>query len=232
MLLTLLWRSFYISFFFFKWALVVSWIALWGMIKVYWPHLTWLMHAKWKTHGGNPSSLQTTLAELVLNPSPQTGVQLPLTLCSSSPSLVLLTLTRRTAPGIVQSGRNCFECELIPTTEGCPEMSTAQPHSKNGPSPLPPNLRFQNHVCTITWALFAGAISRQCFRLRLLAHISDSPSEQRPYIVQELCENRGSRPGLSVLTSLLASVDVKLYWTVLRHWSQLVPNMSADIWGH
>ena len=51
-------------------------------------------------------------------------------------------------------------------------------------------------------------------------------------IVQELCESRGGRPGLSVLTSLLVSVDVKNYWTVLRHWSQLVPNMSDDIWGH
>ena len=30
-------------------------------------------------------------------------------------------------------------------------------------------------------------------------------------IVQELCDSRGGRPGLSVLTSLLASVDVKLY---------------------
>ena len=40
--------------------------------------------------------------------------------------------------------------------------------------------------------------------------------------VQELCESRGGRPGLSVLTSLLVSVDV-------RHWSQLVPNMSTDI---
>ena len=30
-------------------------------------------------------------------------------------------------------------------------------------------------------------------------------------IVQELCESRGGRPGLSVLTSLLFSVDVKLY---------------------
>ena len=30
-------------------------------------------------------------------------------------------------------------------------------------------------------------------------------------IVQELCESRGGRPGLSVLTSLLASADVKLY---------------------
>ena len=50
--------------------------------------------------------------------------------------------------------------------------------------------------------------------------------------VQELCESRGGRPGLSVLTSLLVSVDIKIYWTVLRHWSQLVPNMSTDIWGH
>ena len=28
------------------------------------------------------------------------------------------------------------------------------------------------------------------------------------FIVQELCESRGGRPGLSVLTSLLVSVDV------------------------
>ena len=33
----------------------------------------------------------------------------------------------------------------------------------------------------------------------------------RTVIVQELCESRGGRPGLSVLTSLLASVDVKIY---------------------
>ena len=32
-----------------------------------------------------------------------------------------------------------------------------------------------------------------------------------PLIVQELCESRGGRPGLSVLTSLLVSVDVKIY---------------------
>ena len=51
-------------------------------------------------------------------------------------------------------------------------------------------------------------------------------------IVQELCESRGGHPGLSVLTNLLVSMDVKLYWTMLRHWSQLVPNMSTDIRGH
>ena len=33
----------------------------------------------------------------------------------------------------------------------------------------------------------------------------------RRVIVQELCESRGGRPGLSVLTSLLVSVDVKIY---------------------
>ena len=54
------------------------------------------------------------------------------------------------------------------------------------------------------------------------------PGRQR-LIVQELCESRGGRPGLSVLTSLLVSVDIKIYCTVLRHWSQLVPNMSHDI---
>ena len=31
------------------------------------------------------------------------------------------------------------------------------------------------------------------------------------HIVQELCESPGGRPGLSVLTSLLVSVDVKNY---------------------
>ena len=35
------------------------------------------------------------------------------------------------------------------------------------------------------------------------------PSDK--FIDQELCESRGGRPGLSVLTSLLVSVDVKLY---------------------
>jgi len=30
-------------------------------------------------------------------------------------------------------------------------------------------------------------------------------------IVQELCESQGGHPGLSVLTSLLVSVDVKNY---------------------
>ena len=50
--------------------------------------------------------------------------------------------------------------------------------------------------------------------------------------VHELCESRGGRPGLSVLMNLTVSVDVKQHWTVLRHWSQFVPNMSTDIREH
>ena len=55
-------------------------------------------------------------------------------------------------------------------------------------------------------------------------HLADQPAqvagrqvrgstEQRKceVIVQELCERRGGRPGLSVLTSLVVSVDVKQY---------------------
>ena len=36
-------------------------------------------------------------------------------------------------------------------------------------------------------------------------------AQVRGSIVQELCESQGGRPGPSVLTSLLVSVDVKLY---------------------
>ena len=49
------------------------------------------------------------------------------------------------------------------------------------------------------------------------------------FIAQELCESRGGRPRLSVLTSLLVSVEVKPYGTMLRHWSQLVPVIYTDI---
>ena len=40
-------------------------------------------------------------------------------------------------------------------------------------------------------------------------YIYKSDQSRNPNIVQELCESRGGRPGLSVLTSLLVSVDVK-----------------------
>ena len=45
--------------------------------------------------------------------------------------------------------------------------------------------------------------------------------------VQELYESRGGRHGLPSLMSLTVSVDVKQHWTVLRHWSQFVPNTST-----
>ena len=48
-----------------------------------------------------------------------------------------------------------------------------------------------------------GWISKTRYK-KLLIHVES-------YIVQELCESRGGRPGLSVLTSLLVSVDVKIY---------------------
>ena len=44
-----------------------------------------------------------------------------------------------------------------------------------------------------------------------IKHIKGSKERYLSDIVQELCESRGGRPGLSVLTSLLVSVDVKNY---------------------
>ena len=41
--------------------------------------------------------------------------------------------------------------------------------------------------------------------------INKSIQNDKVFIVQELCENRGGCPGLSGLTSLLVSVDVKIY---------------------
>ena len=48
----------------------------------------------------------------------------------------------------------------------------------------------------------------------MLTRTVKGPSTQnnvKIVIVQELCESRGGRPELSVLTSLLVSVDVKNY---------------------
>ena len=55
-------------------------------------------------------------------------------------------------------------------------------------------------------------------------------------IVQELCESRRGRPGLSMLTSLLVSVDVieatlnhAASAALVSHSGSVVPNMSTDI---
>ena len=73
---------------------------------------------------------------------------------------------------------------------------------------------------------------RQCLGFLARKSFHYSLEDGKLHRVQELCESRGGRLGLSVLTSLMVSVDVKLYRTVLTHWSQLVPNMSSDIRGH
>ena len=61
----------------------------------------------------------------------------------------------------------------------------------------------------VEWALKASQLSTT--RWPGLACILMTLPVRLCFIVQELCESRGGRPGLSVLTSLLVSVDVKLY---------------------
>ena len=51
-------------------------------------------------------------------------------------------------------------------------------------------------------------VSNSAETMDLLIHISRSMVS---HIVQELCESRSGRPGLSVLTNLLVSVDVNNY---------------------
>ena len=62
------------------------------------------------------------------------------------------------------------------------------------------------HSCRITCEHSESARER-----RIALYKSDPHTHTHTHIVQELCESRGGRPGLSVLTSLLVSVDVKLY---------------------
>ena len=52
-------------------------------------------------------------------------------------------------------------------------------------------------------------LSRQLFSKSENHWLFGSTGGIKTHIVQELCESRGGRPGLSVLTSLLVSVDVK-----------------------
>ena len=82
--------------------------------------------------------------------------------------------------------------------------------------------------CTELWDAIMLPL---CFTTESVSS-SDVGEKKEKFIVQELCASQGGRAGLSVLTSLLVSMDIKLYWTMLWHWSQLVPNMSTDIWGH
>ena len=64
------------------------------------------------------------------------------------------------------------------------------------------------------WTVLFALVSDRFFFTPRCGHWLEDKSNQGDYlllIVQELCESRGGRPGLSVLTSLLVSVDGKLY---------------------
>ena len=81
-------------------------------------------------------------------------------------------------------------------------------------------LRWDSHINNV-----CKTVSRRVFLLSKLRYIIDIDTRKlffnaqiKPHIdyasvviVQELCESRGGRSGLSVLTSLQISVDVKLY---------------------
>ena len=54
-------------------------------------------------------------------------------------------------------------------------------------------------------------VARACFPCGLRRSVIYACDCVSICIVQELCESRGGRPELSVLTSLLVSVDVKNY---------------------
>ena len=64
-------------------------------------------------------------------------------------------------------------------------------------------------MCTIRGHDAQNAVGYNCASVR--PSIFNCDWKPPRIIVQELCESRGGRPGLSVLTSLLVSVDVKLY---------------------
>ena len=67
------------------------------------------------------------------------------------------------------------------------------------------------HTCR-TGPYAAVERDRKSYHERSMDLIVEELCESRGgLIVQELCESRGGRPGLSVLTSLLVSVDVKIY---------------------
>jgi len=65
----------------------------------------------------------------------------------------------------------------------------------------------------IIFYLFIKLAFPKCTAQQVRGKIGGRPPNKlkMTHIVQELCESPGGRPGLSVLTSLLVSVDVKNY---------------------
>ena len=87
------------------------------------------------------------------------------------------------------------------------------------------NTHTQNWMCPATMS-FRPCVQISVERKRVYWHVLKNKTKTplknnnmtlKIIIVQELCESRGGRPGpLSVLTSLLVSVDVKLSdWTAM-----------------
>ena len=64
---------------------------------------------------------------------------------------------------------------------------------------------YKRRHSTCCWCIFVSDV------IRLVTGVYIALLMTSRDIVQELCESRGGRPGLSVLTSLLVSMDVKNY---------------------
>ena len=70
------------------------------------------------------------------------------------------------------------------------------------------------HISLLSMNLHKRLTASSQLDLWVIEHLNraiDCMHDPGPTIVQELCESRGGGPGLSVLTSLLVSVDVKIY---------------------
>ena len=81
------------------------------------------------------------------------------------------------------------------------------------------------------------AHAQRFLRSQIPCRLYESPSDETinrgpPWVHAHSSGAVWESSWLSVLTSLMVSLDVKQYWTMLTHWSQLVPNMSTDIRGH
>ena len=93
-----------------------------------------------------------------------------------------------------------FAPGIQPLSSSCPlVLAAVVTESGQCPPPPPHSYPRDGHTCL--------KHSHIMSRLQL----KHTQCAETDLIVQELCESRGGRPGLSVLTSLLVSVDVKIY---------------------
>ena len=80
-----------------------------------------------------------------------------------------------------------------------------------GSVPFPPVSLQRQVVCLLLRPVFMCSSQWKAYSFLVGWCTNKSYVIATSVIVQELCESRGGRPGLSVLTSLLVSVDVKNY---------------------